>query len=238
MPYYYYGYGYSSDYALQYLLMFAALILGLVASAGVRSAYNKYSRIQNRRRVTGAEVAQRILSNNGIFDVKVVATTGHLTDHFDPRSKVIRLSEGVYNGTSIASVAVAAHECGHAIQHNEDYKPIKVRNAILPVANIGSSLALPLVLLGIFLGGFEILTTVGIALFLAVVLFQLVTLPVEFNASRRAMVSMEGLGILDDGELPGARRVLTAAAMTYVASVLSSLLSLMRLLLLSRSRRR
>ena len=168
----------------------------------------------------------------------MVATTGHLTDHFDPRSKVIRLSEGVYNGTSIASVAVAAHECGHAIQHNEDYKPIKVRNAILPVANIGSSLALPLVLLGIFLGGFEILTTVGIALFLAVVLFQLVTLPVEFNASRRAMVSMEGLGILDDGELPGARRVLTAAAMTYVASVLSSLLSLMRLLLLSRSRRR
>lgn len=238
MPYYYYGYGFSETYFLQYAIMLVGLIIGILASIGVRSAYNKYSKVISFRRITGAQAAQRILSSNGILDVTVTHTSGNLTDHFDPKAKVIRLSDGVYDGNSIAAIAIAAHECGHVIQYQNNYKPIKWRNAVLPAANIGSSLAVPLVLLGIILGGAEILTTIGIALFMAVVIFQLVTLPVEFNASHRAMSSIDGLGLLDDGEQKGAKSVLRAAAMTYVAGLVSALLSLFRLILLSRSRRR
>ncbi len=206
-----------------------AMIIAMIAQARVSSTFNKYSRITNARGITGAEVAQKILSLYGIFDVKIERVSGNLTDHFDPRTKVIRLSDNVYSSTSVAALGVAAHETGHAIQHNKEYVPIKLRNAVLPVANIGSSLAFPLVILGIIFS-FPTLVNFGIILFSAVVIFQIVTLPVEFNASRRAISIMESQYILSDEELSGAKKVLSAAAMTYVASTIVALGNLLRLL--------
>lgn len=206
-----------------------AMIIAMIAQARVSSTFNKYSRITNARGITGAEVAQKILSLYGIFDVKIERVSGNLTDHFDPRTKVIRLSDNVYSSTSVAALGVAAHETGHAVQHNKEYVPIKLRNAVLPVANIGSNLAFPLVILGIIFS-FPTLVNFGIILFSAVVIFQIVTLPVEFNASRRAISIMESQYILSDEELSGAKKVLSAAAMTYVASTIVALGNLLRLL--------
>ena len=226
---------YFNNYSLQWLLIIIASIISLIASALVNGAYKKYSKKQALCKKTGAEVARSILQANGIFDIKIEkATGGTLSDHFDPKAKTIRLSNGIYDGTSIAALAVAAHEVGHALQYAQNYIPIKVRNTILPLANIGSSLAFPIILLGIFLGGIEPLINAGIILFLAVLAFQIITLPVEFNASKRALRALCDNGYLVDNESSGAKSVLFAAAGTYVASVLASVLTLLRLLLLSK----
>lgn len=210
-----------------------AIIVAMIAQAKVSSTFTKYSKVTNKRGITGAEVAQKILNLYGINDVTIERVSGNLTDHFDPRSKVIRLSDGVYSSTSVAALGVAAHETGHAIQHNKGYMPIKIRNSVLPVANIGSNLAFPLVVLGIIMS-FSTLVNFGIILFSAVVVFQIVTLPVEFNASRRAISVMEQQYILTDEELGGAKKVLSAAAMTYVAATIVALGNLLRLLSLAR----
>lgn len=226
---------YFTDYSLQWLLIIAASFISIIASTLVNGAYKKYSKQPSLCRKTGADVARSILQANGIFDVEIEKSQGGtLSDHFDPKAKTIRLSSGIYDGTSIASLAVAAHEVGHALQYAQNYIPIKVRNIILPVANIGSSLAFPIILLGIFLGGIEPLINAGIILFLAVLAFQLITLPVEFNASNRALRALNDNGYLVDNESRGAKKVLSAAAGTYVASLLASVLTLLRLLLLSK----
>lgn len=233
MPYFYF----SSDYALQWLLILAALIVGTVASAGVHSAYNKYSKVASAAGKTGAQAAKEILEANGIYDIRIEpAPGGQLSDHFDPKAKVIRLSKGVYDGTSVAALGIAAHEVGHAIQYDTDYFPIKLRNAILPVANLGSALAFPVVILGLLFGGAasELIINIGIALFLAVLAFQLITLPVEFNASSRALACLEAGGYVNQSEKSGSRAVLRAAAMTYVAGVIATLFTLLRLLLIAR----
>ena len=184
----------------------------------------------------GREITERILRNNGISDVRIEPIRGNMTDHYDPRDKVIRLSEGVYNSNSVAALGIAAHETGHAVQHNVGYTPIKVRNMVLPVAQLGSTLGVPLILIG-FIFNFSFLVTAGIIFFAFAVLFQLVTLPVEFNASSRAIQSLESGYILDDDELSGAKKVLRAAAMTYVAALAVSLAQLLRLILISGRRR-
>lgn len=211
------------------IFVLPAMIIAMIAQAKVSSTFNKYSKVTNVRGITGADVAQKILNLYGIYDVKIERVSGNLTDHFDPRTKVIRLSDNVYSSTSVAALGVAAHETGHAIQHNKGYLPIKLRNTVLPVANIGSSLAFPLVILGIIFS-YPTLVNFGIILFSAVVVFQIVTLPVEFNASRRAVSIMESQYILSDEELGGAKKVLSAAAMTYVAATIVALGNLLRLL--------
>lgn len=210
-----------------------AIIIAMIAQSKVTSTFNKYSRVINTRGITGAEVAQKILNLYGIYDVTIEQVSGNLSDHFDPRSKVIRLSDNVYSSTSVAALGVAAHETGHAIQHNKGYLPIKLRNIVLPVANFGSGLAFPLVIMGIIFS-FPTLVNFGIILFSAVVLFQIVTLPVEFNASRRAISIMEQQYILSDTELVGAKKVLSAAAMTYVAATIVALGNLLRLIGIAR----
>ncbi|MCI5945656.1 MAG: zinc metallopeptidase [Oscillospiraceae bacterium] len=222
-----------------YILVIPALIFALVAQCMVKSTFSKYSQIRNRRGVTAAEVARKILDENGLYDVRIERVSGELTDHYDPRTNVVRLSDSVYNSTSVAAVGVAAHETGHAIQHSVGYAPIKIRNAILPVAQIGSQAAMPLVLIGlIFSRSLGFLIDVGIIVYVAVVLFQLVTLPVEFNASGRALHILEGSYILENDENKMAKKVLTAAAMTYVAALFSALTTLLRLVLISNNRRR
>lgn len=228
MPYFYY----DSYYIL---LVIPALIIGMVAQFKVKSTFRKYASLYSYGGKTAAEITRRILDNNGLHHVSVTRVSGELTDHYDPRSQVVRLSDSVYDSTSVASIGVAAHEAGHAVQHATHYLPIRVRNAVLPVANIGSSLAMPLVLLGI-LFSMEPLVTVGIWLFSSIVLFQLVTLPVEFNASRRAVTTLGEENILLEPELTGAKKVLSAAAMTYVAATLVSVMQLLRLVLLSNRR--
>lgn len=218
------------------IFVLPALILAMWAQSMVSSTYTKYSSVLSTRGITGAEVADKILKLNGVFDVKIEKISGNLTDHFDPRSKVIRLSEGVYNSTSVAALGVAAHETGHALQHNQGYIPIKLRNSVLPVANIGSYAAFPLVLLGLlFQSG--IMVDIGIILFTAVVAFQLVTLPVEFNASSRAISLLDNQAVLEGNELIGAKKVLKAAAMTYVAAAAVSIGNLLRLLTIANRRR-
>lgn len=229
MPIYY---GFDTYYLI---FVVPALLIALFAQIKVKSTYHKYSALRNARSLTGAEAAQRILSMNGIHDVSVQRVSGEMTDHYDPRAGVIRLSDGVYNSTSIAAVGIAAHEAGHAVQHAEGYVPIKVRNAVLPVANLGSAAAIPLVLFGLIFN-FSFLITLGIVFFSAVVLFQLVTLPVEFNASSRAIRVIDSQELLTQDEIKGAKKVLTAAAMTYVASALVALMQLLRLLAISRNR--
>ena len=213
------------------IFVLPAMLLAFWAQFKVNSTYEKFSKVQNHRGITGAEVAVKILNLHGIYNVRVEHISGKLSDHFDPRTNVIRLSDGVYSGTSVAALGVAAHETGHAIQHAKGYMPIKLRNAIVPVASLGSNLAVPLAIFGLIFS-MPVLIDAGIILFTAVVAFQFVTLPVEFNASRRAISVLDSQGILYGDELKGAKKVLSAAALTYVAAAAVALGNLLRLLAL------
>ncbi len=213
-------------------LIIIGIVISMWAQAKVTGTFNKYLRVKNRRGITGYEVATEILRKNGVTDVQVVQIQGKLSDHFDPRRRVVRLSSDVYQGRSIASLAVAAHEIGHVLQHEEGYAPIRVRDTLVPVASIGSKFSWILILAGLFLG-MTGLATIGVWLFSAVVLFQIVTLPVEFNASSRALATLEGSYYLSEDEMPAAKKVLNAAAMTYVAATLVAVLQLIRLLMLT-----
>lgn len=218
------------------ILVVPALIISLIAQANVKKAYSSMAKIQNKKRLTGADAAYRVLQFYGINNVQIQMTQGKLTDHYDPRTNVIRLSPEVFSGTSIASVGIACHEAGHAAQHAQNYAPIRMRNAVLPVANIGSSVGFTIAILGYFMG-LDIIVNIGVILFAAVVLFQLITLPVEFNASSRAIKVIGETDMLYDEEIPKARKVLRAAALTYVASLLVSVMSLIRLILRTNRRR-
>lgn len=231
----YYGFYYGLDWT--YFLVIIGAIFSIAASAKVNSTFNKYKRIRSTSGMTGAEAAERILHQNGIYDVGIEHIGGNLTDHYDPRSKILRLSDATYSSTSVAAIGVAAHECGHAIQHKEEYGPLKLRTAIVPAANIGSRLGIPIILLGILLGGNYLLVQIGIWVFSLAVLFQIVTLPVEFNASKRALAMVEQYGILGSNEVEHTKKVLSAAAMTYVAAAAASILQLLRLVLLFGRRR-
>lgn len=214
-------------------LVLPATIIAIVAQLNVKSAFNRYSKVYNHRGYTGYEIARRILDQNGLYDVKIEKIAGSLTDHFDPTSKVVRLSDTVYNSTSVAAIGVASHEVGHAIQHNVGYFPIKIRMAIVPMTNIGSSLAIPLAIMGLVFGS-SLLVNIGIWLFLVVVFFQLVTLPVEFNASSRALKTIREDNILESkDEYNGAKRMLQAAALTYVAALIVAVANLLRLIALA-----
>ena len=223
-------------------MVLPCIILSLWASANVRSTFNKYAQKHASRRITGAEAAQRVLQANGITNVRIEHVSGQLTDHFDPRTNVIRLSDNVYNSTSIASIGVACHEAGHAVQHATEYAPIKLRAAVIPVTNIGSKLAMPLILIGLllsYLGNFSYtLVYIGIGCFALTLLFELITLPVEFNASNRAIRAIEDYGMLNSEELKGAKKTLQAAALTYIAAAAVTLAQLIRLILLFGNRRR
>ena len=221
------------------LIVLPALFISIWAQIKVSSTYHKYSSVRTKRNVTGYAAARAILDANGLHYVKIEHVRGHLTDHYDPRANVIRLSDSVYGSDSAAAVGVAAHEAGHAVQYAQDYAPIKFRMAIIPVTRFGSMLAIPLFFIGLILAS-DLFMLFGIVLYSAVALFQLVTLPVEFNASARALRAIDGAQILTNDELAGAKRVLSAAAMTYVAALLTSLLTLLRLLVLAggRSNRR
>ena len=238
MPYYY---GFDWTY---FLLVLPCVIFSLWASSSVNSTFKRYSSVLSSRRITGAQAAQRVLSGNGVTNVRIERIAGNLTDHYDPRTNVIRLSDSVYSSTSVAAIGVACHEAGHAVQYAQNYAPIKLRAAIIPITNIGSKLAMPLILAGLLLtvlGSFSnTLVLLGIACFGFSVVFQLVTLPVEFNASRRAMDAIEQTGMLTEEEQRGAKKTLSAAAMTYVAATAVALAQLLRLVLLfgNRGRRR
>lgn len=239
MPYYYYGF----DWTYVYLVL-PCLILSLWASAHVNSTFRRYSKQHSTRGITGADAAARVLAANGVRGVRIEHISGNLTDHYDPSSNVIRLSDNVYGSTSTAAIGVACHEAGHAVQYAQQYAPIKLRSAIIPVTNFGSRLAMPLILIGLLFSSLGALSNffiyLGIACFGLSLVFQLVTLPVEFNASRRALAAIEQSGILTDEERAGARKTLTAAALTYVAATAVSLAQLLRLLMLfgNRNRRR
>ena len=215
-----------------YILVILAALISLGVSAAMNATFQRYQGVRAYSGLTGAQTAQRILRSAGIYDVTVRHVSGKLTDHYDPRSKTVNLSDAVYGRASLAAVGVAAHECGHAIQDARGYVPLKVRGAIVPVANLGSQLFWPLFLLGLIFS-MEPLVNLGILLFLFALVFQIVTLPVEFNASARAIRMLDSTGILSPSEVPGAKKVLRAAAMTYVAAVSGSLLQLLRLLILS-----
>lgn len=216
------------------LIVLPAFFFAVWAQMKVKSSFNRYSKVGTQRGLTGAEAARRVLDANGLYDVKIEKVGGSLSDHYDPRDNVIRLSETVHDVASVAAVGVAAHEAGHAVQHAKKYFPIRVRMAIIPVTRIGSMLAMPLFIIGLLLANYTF-ALFGIALYSIVTFFQLVTLPVEFNASARAMETLKGEGILYGDELDGARSVLSAAAMTYVAALATSLLTLLRLLLIANS---
>ena len=218
-------------------LVIPAMLLGLWAQSRVQSTFARYSRVNNMRGFTGSQAARAILDQNGLQSVQIQHVQGNLTDHFDPRTNVVSLSDSVYSSTSVAAVGVAAHEVGHAIQHATGYFPIRVRMAIIPITNIGAKLSVPLLLIGLLLNrGF--LIDLGIILYAMMALFQLVTLPVEYNASNRALATLEGTGMLEGQEMVGARKVLGAAALTYVAALIASLASLLRMFLLFGNRRR
>ena len=233
-----YGYGYGMGYGFYgmdwtYFLVLIGAILCVAASAKVNSTYNKYSKVRSMTGMTGAQVAQKILQYNGIYDVQIEHVRGNLTDHYDPSKKVLRLSDSVYGSTSVAAIGVAAHECGHAVQHQVGYVPIKIRSVLVPAANIGSKLGLPLILLGVIFGGAgSTLAQIGIWVFALAVLFQIVTLPVEFNASGRAIKMLDQYGILHHQEVGHVKKVLSAAALTYVAAAASAILQLLRLVLI------
>lgn len=218
------------------ILVMPFVIFSMIASAKVNSSFKKYSEVYSRRGLTAAEAARRVLNDNGVSGVAIERVQGHLTDHFDPKSNTIRLSENVYDSTSVASIGVACHEAGHAVQHAVGYIPVKVRTAIVPITNIGSKLSMPLIILGIFLSYFgeqySIIAYIGVALFALCVVFQLVTLPTEFNASRRAIRAISDGGILYEDEVKGAKKVLSAAAMTYVAALAVTVMQLLRLVLI------
>lgn len=238
MPYYY-GYGFDWTYLV---IVLPCLLLSMWASSSVNSTFKKYAQVNSMRHITGAEAAQRVLYAHGVRGVRIERVAGNLTDHYDPKTNVIRLSDSVYSSTSVAAIGVACHEAGHAVQYAQSYGPIKLRAAIIPVTNIGSKLAMPLILIGILFSSFGTLSYgivyLGIACFSLSLIFQLVTLPVEFNASRRAMETIESSGLLTSEEQTGARKTLTAAAMTYVAATAVALAQLVRLILLFGGRRR
>jgi len=230
---------FGGDGLIYYLIFVVpALILSVIAQISVKTTFAKYSEIPSKSSVPGREIAELILRNNGIRDVSVRPVAGDLTDNYNPKSKTVNLSEKVYGSTSVAALGIAAHEAGHCCQHASEYFPIRLRNVIFPIASISSYLAMPLVVAGLVFNGFGILADIGLVLFAVSVLVHLVTLPVEFNASRRAVKTLREYKILDEAELSGTRKVLTAAAMTYVASLLISLMSFLRLILLTRNRRR
>ena len=229
-----YGMGYMDG---SYILVIIGALLCLITSGMVKSTFNKYSKVLSASNLTGAQVAEAILKREGIYDVRVERVAGSLTDNFNPSTKTVNLSETVYDSTSVAAIGVAAHECGHAMQHNEEYFPLKVRSAILPAANFGSKYGLWIVILGLIISFFRPLVFIGVVLFAFGVAFQIVTLPVEFDASKRALETLSRMGILEENEIGGARAVLKSAAMTYVASAAASILSLIRLILISRGGR-
>ncbi len=235
-----YGYYYGFDWTYLVLVL-PCILLSLLASAHVKSTFKKYSKQYAQRRITGAEAARRVLTANGIRDVSIQRTSGELTDHYDPKERVIRLSDGVYQSTSTAAIGVACHEAGHAVQYARGYVPIRLRAAVIPVTNFGSRLAMPLILLGLLFSSFsymgDTLIYLGIACFGLSLIFQLVTLPVEFDASRRAMRAIEDGGLLTQEEQRGARKTLSAAALTYVAATAVALAQLLRLLSLFGGRR-
>lgn len=224
-------------YDATYLLVLIGAALCLLASANVNATYKRYSQIASRNHLTGAMAAERILRSNGVNDVRVEHISGNLTDHYDPSAKVLRLSDTVYGSTSVAAIGVAAHECGHAIQHHTSYAPLAIRSALVPVANFGSTISWPLILIGLLFSKGLFLAEIGILMFCAVVAFQIVTLPVEFNASSRGLKILEESGMLFEEEVSSTKKVLRAAALTYVASVASSLLQLLRLILIVNRRR-
>ena len=236
MPYFY---GFDWTYLV---LVLPCVILSLWASSNVNSTFQRYSQQFSLRRLTGAQAAQRVLSHNGVSGVRIERVSGNLTDHFDPKTNVIRLSDSVYDSTSTAAIGVACHEAGHAVQYAQHYGPIKLRAAIIPITNIGSKLAMPLILVGLLLAAFENLSFtfvyIGIACFGLSLVFQLVTLPVEFNASRRAMQAIESANLLTEEEQRGAKKTLKAAALTYVAATATALAQLLRLILLFGGNRR
>ena len=231
---------YGFYYDPTYVMVLIGVVICMLASANVNRTFQKYSRIRSHSGMTGREAAERLLHANGIYDVTVQRVAGNLTDHYDPRNKTLNLSDSTYASTSVAAIGVAAHECGHAVQHANGYAPLKIRGSLVPVANFGSTLAWPLILIGFLIQGNAsvLLINLGILLFSAAVLFQIVTLPVEFNASSRALKSLETNGRLYTEEVADTRKVLRAAALTYVASAASAILQLLRLILISGGRRR
>ena len=231
MPFFYY---FDTYY---WIILVPAMLIALLAQINVSSTFNRYSRIASRRGLTGAQAAEEVLQAHGVYGVRITRVSGKLTDHYDPRTNTIRLSDAVYGSTSIASVGVAAHEAGHAVQYAQEYGPIKLRGAIIPVCNFSSQISILLIILGFVLYS-RPLFAVGVVLFAVAAFFQVVTLPVEFNASRRAIQSLQDTHMLDDQELRGAKKVLGAAAMTYVAALLVSIAQLLRYILAFNSRRR
>ena len=226
MPYYYHYYDPT------YLLVLVGAILSIIASSMVQSTYNKYAKVRSMSGMTGAQVAELILRNKGITDVRIDHVSGNLTDHYNPKTKVINLSDTVYHSQSVAALGVAAHECGHVIQHHENYAPLNFRSMLVPAANIGSKAGIPIILLGVLFGYNQVLVQIGIWVFALSVLFQLVTLPVEFNASKRALVCLEEYGVVTREEKSQSAKVLRAAALTYVAAAAAAILQLLRLVML------
>lgn len=237
LAYGYYGYYYFDP---TYWLIIVGVAITLIASARVKSTFNKYSKVRSHSGITGAQAAESILHSQGIYDVSVQHVNGNLTDHYDPRSKVLNLSDSTYSSSSVAAIGVAAHECGHAVQHANGYAPLVFRNALVPVANFGSGLSWVLIIVGLVINSnsSQLLINLGILFFSAAVLFQLVTLPVEFNASRRAVTILSERGILYGEEVGQTKKVLSAAALTYVAAAAASILQLLRLVLLFGGRNR
>lgn len=230
MPFFYY-------WDPTYVLVLIGALFSVFASFGVNGTYRKFDKMLSRRGITASQAARRILDSYGLSNIQIECVAGELTDHFDPRANVVRLSQSTYGSTSVAAVGVAAHETGHAIQYAQGYAPIKIRNSIIPVVNFGSAISLPLFFVGLILS-LPLLTNIGIVLFSGVLVFQLITLPVEFDASHRAIRILDETGMVDEDELRGVKKVLRAAAMTYVAAVAASALQLLRLVLLSNRNRR
>ncbi|MBR5270967.1 MAG: zinc metallopeptidase [Clostridia bacterium] len=230
-------YGYPFLYDPTYVLVLIAFALTLFASFGVKGTFSKYDKIKNSQGITAYDAARRILDANGLNHIRIERVSGNLTDHYSPKENVIRLSDATYNSTSVAAIGVAAHECGHAVQYKLGYAPIKLRNSLVGIVNISNALSMPLFLVGLIFGLTK-LAFLGAILFGVVLLFQIITLPVEFNASGRALKTLSQMNILADSELKGARKTLKAAAMTYVASVAATALQVLRLLLIANNRRR
>lgn len=230
----YYGFGLDPTY----LLVVIGLVISMAASAKVNSTYARYAKVYSRSGLTAAQAAQMILQNAGLYDVGIARISGNLTDNYDPRSRVLHLSDSTFQSTSVAAIGVAAHECGHAIQHAEGYAPLKIRGSMVPVVNIGSTISIPMIVIGALLSYNQTLITMGIALFSLTVLFQLVTLPVEFDASSRALRILSQSNYMQEDEVGMARKVLSAAALTYVAAAAASALQLLRLMILFGGRRR
>ena len=233
-----YGYGYYSMFDPTMILVLIGVFLSLGASAKVKSTYARFSRVRSMTGMTGAEAARQLLNSQGIYDVQIRQVAGRLTDHYDPRTKTVNLSESVYGSTSVAAIGVAAHECGHAMQDASEYVPLRLRGSMVPVVNIGAQLSWPMILIGVLVGGMgSPIVSLGILLFSLSVLFQLVTLPVEFNASARAVRLLDSTGILRGEEVGYTKQVLGAAALTYVAAAAGSILQLLRLIILFGGRR-